>query len=52
VLERQRFTFKELERFHKNKTVLSCIKEVKNLFDEEISGLMKMGDRPQPADAS
>jgi hypothetical protein len=50
VLERQRFTFKKLKKFYKNKTVLSCIKEVRGLFGKEIADLMKMGDKPQPAD--
>ena len=52
VLERQRFTFKKLERFHKNKTVLSCIKEVREIFGKEIADLRKMGNKPQPADAN
>jgi len=41
VLERQRFTFKKLEKFYKNKTVKSCIVEVNKLFADEIENLEK-----------
>jgi hypothetical protein len=44
VLERHKFTFDKLEQFHKDKTVLSCIENVKSLFGKKIADLKNMGD--------
>jgi hypothetical protein len=43
VLERQKFTFKKLERFHEHKKVASCVEDVKNMFKDELENLKKMG---------
>jgi hypothetical protein len=47
VLERQRFTFHRLEKFHKNKKVAQYVHDVKNLFSKEITELKDLKNKPQ-----
>ena len=47
VLERQRFTFRRLARFHKNRTVAHCVQEVKDLFDAEIQEITDLNAEPK-----
>jgi len=47
VLERQRFTFWKLTKFHKNKTVRSCVEEVKRQFGKEIEEAKRVTKAPQ-----
>ncbi len=47
VLERQRFTFRRLLRFHKNKTVIRCVQNVTDVFGNHIREVKELRNEPR-----